>query len=82
MPTQFMNVVSVRVLPDYVLALEFEDGEKKIYDFKQELKHPVFAPLKDKKLFRKAKSVGGGIIWNEDIDIASEYLYDNGIPVR
>jgi len=81
---QFMKVISVKALPDYMLLLEFEDGAKKKFDFKKLLNSAPFYPLKNVELFNKAKSDngGGGVVWDDDIDIASEYLYDNGILVR
>lgn len=28
----------------------------------------------------KAFSAGGGVVWDDDVDIAAEYLYENSIP--
>ncbi|MCL2338457.1 MAG: DUF2442 domain-containing protein [Proteobacteria bacterium] len=79
---KFINLVSVQALPNYSLALEFEDGVKKVFDFKPELALAPFAPLKDIALFNRATATSGGVVWNDDIDISAEYLYDNGILVN
>ena len=71
-------VVSVEAKDDYTLIVEFIDGKKKIIDMKPLLEKEVFIPLKDKELFMKAKVEGDSVCWNEEIDIAPEYLYENG----
>jgi hypothetical protein len=77
----FIKVVSVEARTDYTLVLTFSTGETKLYDFKPQLDFNVFAPLKNPALFIKAKSLGGGVAWTDEIDIASEHLYYNSTPV-
>lgn len=36
-----------------------------------------FSRMEDVK---KAFSAGGGVVWDDDVDIAAEYLYENSIP--
>jgi hypothetical protein len=76
-----IQVVSVKPLPDYRLLIEFNTGEKKIYDFKPQLTLTAFCGLKNTALFSKARAVYGGIVWNDEIDIAVETVYQDGIPV-
>ena len=79
---QFMNLVSAKVLPNYMLALEFEDGARKVFDFKKELDFLPFVPLKNIRLFGQAKSIGSAVVLNDDIDIAAEYLYEHGKDIK
>jgi hypothetical protein len=76
-----IDVISVRTLPDYKLLLEFETGEKKIFDFSSKLEYPIFKKLKNKTLFDKAHVMYGTVVWDENTDIAPERLYSDSIPV-
>lgn len=70
-------VKNVETTPDYKLLLNFADGSKRIFDFKPLLNTKIFAPLKNPVLFKKIKLECGSIAWNDDLDIAPEYLYEN-----
>ena len=77
-----ITAVKVYHLEDMVIGIMFSNGEFKKYDLKPLCKKwPVFNNLKDTELFRKAKvDVGGyGIVWNDDIDLAMEEVYANGV---
>ena len=69
------------VLPhsDYSLQLEFQDGKKGIYDARPLLKKKIYEPLNDLKLFMRAHVEGDTVVWNDDVDIAPEHLYENCI---
>lgn len=67
--------------PDYTLLVTFENGEKKLYDFKPKLKMKIYEPLKNPSLFMQAKKHSYAVVWNDTIDIASEAIYEKGIPV-
>ena len=65
------------------IAVLFNDGVKKIVDFTNLLKRnmPVFKPLENIDLFKKF-TVTDTLEWdNGNIDIAPEYLYENGVKV-
>lgn len=67
---------------DYTLLITFVTGEKKLFDFKPLLDQVYYRELKDnEELFKKATVGGDTVVWNDEIDIAPEYLYENGIPV-
>lgn len=75
------KVTEVQANDDYTLLLTFVTGEKKIFDFKPLLEEYPFQPLKNKRLFKQA-FICCGIAWNDEIDIDSEYLYENGVLVK
>jgi len=77
----FIKITHVEARSDHTLLLTFENGEKRLYDFKPELDIPVFAPLKNIGLFMQAKKNSYAVIWNDELDMASEALYYNGMPV-
>lgn len=74
-------VNSVTTLDNYKLLVTFECGEQKLYDMKPLLEYPVFSPLTNKALFKSAHTDGCTVVWNDDIDIDPECLYNEGIPV-
>ena len=82
----FHKVKTVNALPDYRLSVLFAEGITKIYDVKPLFEvWPVFNALKhDSVLFTSVKvdKGGDGIVWNDDIDLSCEELFDNGLTVK
>lgn len=81
----FHKIKHVKVLEKFKLKVEFINGIEKIYDMEKIInKIEEFYLLKNKQLFNEVKvDVGGlGISWNEDIDISSEELWENGQEVK
>ena len=79
MDIMFLEVVSAEYLTGYKLKVTFNNGEKRICDFADVIKHyPVFVPLNDIALF-KDFTITDTLEWNNGtIDIAPEYLYEHG----
>ena len=66
------------------LELTFQDGEVKAYDMSVLFsKYPQLKALNNRELFVSGKLMGSyGIIWNEDLDIEVETIYEDGVTVR
>ncbi|MBE6819404.1 MAG: DUF2442 domain-containing protein [Ruminococcaceae bacterium] len=80
----FHKVKSVNVLPDYQLSVQFAEGITKIYDVKPLMQqYAAFKALEDAQLFSSVETdIGGyGIIWNDEIDISCDELFENGVTV-
>ncbi len=75
-------VKSVQSLDDYQLALEFENGEQRIFDLKPYLGRGVFARLKNPVLFKTARMVAGSVEWSGEIDLSYDTLYLESQPVE
>jgi len=76
-----ISVRRVKALDDFKLDLTFSDGERKIYDMKPQIWGVAFEPMKgNMDFFRKVFLWMGTVAWPENIDIAPEELYDNGVP--
>ena len=75
-----LRVRNVQPLADHVLKVSFNTGETKQVDFKPLLSLPAFAPLTDDSLFNAVYVDYGCPVWDDgNIDIAPEYLYQNGV---
>lgn len=80
-PQQPIKVSGVRPLDGYKLWVRFTNGEAKVIDFSNLLETPAFLPLKDQRVFNGVYIDYGVTVWDDgNIDIAPEYLYENGIP--
>jgi|GEM_PF-221618 len=80
----FRKPVSVRCTGNTSLEVEFREGVVKQIDLATLAEDiPVFNDLfADQTLFSQAKCQGYGIVWNDEIDISAEYIWDNGVTVR
>lgn len=81
----FHKVKNVTALPDYKILIQFSEGVTKIYDLNELIeKNPMFNELKNEELFNSVEvDIGGyGIIWNDDIDISCDELYENGKTIE
>ena len=66
-----------------IFDLFFYDGTVKRYDILSlSDKFPQLNELKDRELFLKGHLLGwGGVVWNDDLDVSSETVYDDGKDV-
>jgi hypothetical protein len=72
-----LHVINAKYKGDYQIELSFNDGKTGIADLKDVLHGKAFEPLKDKTHFSRFKldSELNTICWNNNIDLAPEYLY-------
>ena len=80
----FHKVKEVYPLPDMRLSVIFANGATKIYDVAPLLsRFDAFKVLQDPDVFGNVEvDVGGyGIVWNDDIDLSCDELWENGAPV-
>ena len=66
------------------LVLTFEDGKVIEYDISSLFpKYPQLKSLTDRSLFTTGKLIGGyGVIWNDELDIEAETIYEDGKLLR
>ena len=66
------------------LEVRFQDGKIKRYDMASLFnKYPQLRALEDRNLFLSGKLMGAyGIVWNDDLDIEAETIYEDGITIR
>nr|WP_242828889.1 DUF2442 domain-containing protein [[Eubacterium] cellulosolvens] len=82
----FHKVKAVTALPDYRLSVQFAEGVTKIYDIK-----PLFEKWAPFKILANSSDLffsvevdpgGYGIIWNDDLDLSCDELYENGESIK
>ncbi len=81
----FHKIKNVSPLPEYKLSVQFAEGVTKIYDVKPLFqKLPVFKALESNNDFSGVYvDVGGyGIIWNDELDLSCDELWENGVEVE
>ncbi|MCR5031865.1 MAG: DUF2442 domain-containing protein [Lachnospiraceae bacterium] len=82
----FHKIKSVSPLQDYTLSIQFAEGITKIYDVKPLFKKwTVFRTLQTvPELFDSivVDAGGYGIIWNDDLDLSCEELFEHGKTVQ
>ena len=80
----FHKAVKLEFDEGTALVLTFQDGKVKRFDMGVLFeKYPQLTALKDRKLFTSGQLMGFyGIIWNEELDIEAETIYEEGETVR
>ena len=80
----FHKAVELKLLEGTALEVTFQDGIVKQYDMSVLFsKYPQLKQLEDRKLFLSGRMMGAyGIVWNDDLDIETETIYEDGVTVR
>ena len=81
----FHKVKAVSALPDFRLSVQFAEGVTKIYNVEPLFsKWESFKDLEDPDLFSGVEvDVGGyGIIWNDELDLSCDKLFENGETIK
>ena len=71
------NIIHVIPLENYMLELQYENGEKRIFDVKPYIKGEWQGRLKDVSVFKTVKVVDNWTVeWSEGQDINPRELYE------
>jgi len=63
---------------NYCISLVFNNGRKGLANLKETIfndKRPIFSELKDESNFKNFKLEHNSVVWPNDLDLASEYLF-------
>lgn len=80
------KMIDFTVLENHQLLVQFDNGEKKVFDMTSDLRSPTFAFLKDPEQFSRAQLInnGGAISWmNPDrsvVKLSVEIIYFQSSP--
>lgn len=75
------RISSITPLPDYRLAVSFDDGKRVIYDVKEDMHLPGYQQLRDiTGLFGQVQLDKSRtcVYWNDEIDLPSDTIYEYG----
>lgn len=76
-----LKITLAEYIQDYRIRVRFNNGVERVFDFLPVIeKYPVFKVLKDINLL-KSFVLTDTLEWNNgELDIAPEYILQNGIP--
>ncbi len=75
------DVTHVTVQPNFVLILEFENGERRRFNMSAYINQKPWAKLKPGSTFQDAFVENGTVAWPGNIDIDPETLYELSVPL-
>ena len=81
----FHKIDDIILKDNLIIVVMFQNGITKSYDIKKILsKWEIFKELENNELYHMAKIDAGGlgISWNENIDLSSEEIWENGINIK
>ena len=71
------KIIAFRILENYQILLQFQDGESKVIDFANLIGKGISAPLLDLDFFNKVSiDNGGGLEWPNGMDFCPNFLKD------
>ena len=71
------KILSINILDNYHIRIQFQDGETKTIDFKPLIGKGISALLPDKEYFGKVSiDNGGGLEWPNGMDFCPNFLRD------
>jgi len=74
-------VASVRPIDDCRLDIEFENGERRIFDARPYLRRGVFVRLLNRAVFEAARVVAGSVEWPGGLDLSYDTLHLESQPM-
>ena len=70
------RISKVKVLPDYHLEREFDDGVSGTVDLSEAVGKGVFAVWRDPLVFERVRiGSSGELVWGEQVDLCPDALY-------
>ena len=74
-----LDVTHVTAQSDFILFLEFENGERRVFNMTAYLDQKPWARLKSGNVFQGAFVENGTVAWPGNIDIDPETLYEKSV---
>ena len=64
-------------MADYKVRVLFRNGARGLYDCKPLLENAFWSSLRNVKFFNQAHAECGTIVWNDEIDISPESVWED-----
>lgn len=74
------KVISVKPLKNYILQIEFNSKEVRLFDVKPYLNQGIFTELKNENYFNDVRTSLNSIAWKNGQDFSPETLYLKSVP--
>ena len=74
-----IQVINAEIKNDYIICVEFNNGTKGAIDFKKILEddhREIIRELLNKELFKTVKVNLNTLCWDNEVDFAPDYLYE------
>ena len=71
----YPSVKNVTPTEDYLLSIDFDNGEKGVLDMKPYLDFGVFQRLKERSAFNRVRVSFDTIEWDSGVDLDPEFVY-------
>ncbi len=75
-----LDVVNVQARPDFALMLEFDNGERRLFNMVPYMDQRPWVKLKSNNMFQAAFVENGTVAWPGNVDIDPETLYELSVP--
>jgi len=72
-----LQITSVKVRPDNILQIEFNDGRKGVLDVKPFLFKSEYRELTDPQLFQQVKTDGLKLYWPRNHELSIQMVEEN-----
>jgi hypothetical protein len=72
----YPSVKNVTPLENYLLSIDFDNGEKGILDMKPYMDFGVFKRLAEQSIFNRVRVSFDTIEWDSGIDLDPEFVYN------
>ena len=72
----YPSIKKVLASEDYILSIDFDNGEHGKLDMKPFLDFGVFQRLKDRNVFKRVRVAFDTIEWDTGIDLDPEFIYE------
>ena len=76
-----LDIINVTVQSDFVLFLDFENGERRAFNMAAYLDQKPWVRLKSGNVFQGAFVENGTVAWPGNIDIDPETLYERSVLI-
>jgi hypothetical protein len=80
-----ISVINAELRDDYEVYVEFDNGAKGVIDFKKILedeRSQLMRDLLNKELFKTMKINLDTLCWDNDVDFAPDYLYEQVMAAK
>jgi hypothetical protein len=76
------TAIQAEAICEYQILVEFDNGEKKIFDVEPYIKGEWYGKLRVYEYFKRVHTDGFTVVWPDGQDICPDELYDMGRDVN